>query len=95
VREFAPAGIILSGGPNSVYEEETPARARRGVHPRRAGAGHLLRHADDGGATGWPGRVCAKREFGYAEIRARGHTALLRDIQDRVNDEAMACSTCG
>jgi GMP synthase (glutamine-hydrolysing) len=29
----------------------------------------------------------AKREFGYAEIRARGHTALLRDIQDRVNDE--------
>ncbi|MDP2266972.1 MAG: glutamine-hydrolyzing GMP synthase, partial [Thiobacillus sp.] len=29
----------------------------------------------------------AKREFGYAEIRARGHTVLLRDIQDRVNDE--------
>ena len=29
----------------------------------------------------------AKREFGYAEIRARGHTALLRDIQDRANDE--------
>jgi len=24
VREFAPAGVILSGGPNSVYEEETP-----------------------------------------------------------------------
>ena len=27
------------------------------------------------------------REFGYAEIRARGHSALLRDIQDRVNAE--------
>jgi GMP synthase (glutamine-hydrolysing) len=24
------------------------------------------------------------REFGYAEVRARGHTALLKDIQDRV-----------
>ena len=24
VRDFAPSGIILSGGPNSVYEEETP-----------------------------------------------------------------------
>ncbi len=24
VRDFAPAGIILSGGPNSVYEDETP-----------------------------------------------------------------------
>jgi GMP synthase (glutamine-hydrolysing) len=27
------------------------------------------------------------REFGYAEVRARGHSALLRDIQDRVNAE--------
>ena len=27
------------------------------------------------------------REFGYAEVRARGHSALLRDIQDRVNSE--------
>jgi GMP synthase (glutamine-hydrolysing) len=27
------------------------------------------------------------REFGYAEIRARGHSALLRDIQDRINQE--------
>src|SRR5688572_31824663 len=24
IREFAPSGIILSGGPNSVYENETP-----------------------------------------------------------------------
>jgi GMP synthase (glutamine-hydrolysing) len=30
------------------------------------------------------GRV---REFGYAEVRARGHSRLLRDIQDRVNGE--------
>jgi GMP synthase (glutamine-hydrolysing) len=29
----------------------------------------------------------AVHEFGYAEIRARGHSALLRDIEDRVNDE--------
>src|SRR5690606_12192917 len=27
------------------------------------------------------------REFGYAEIRARGHSARFLDIQDRVNDE--------
>src|SRR3546814_2800365 len=28
-----------------------------------------------------------QKEFGYAEIRARGHSKLLRDIEDRVNDE--------
>jgi GMP synthase (glutamine-hydrolysing) len=28
-----------------------------------------------------------KREFGYAEIRARGHSDLFRNIQDRTNDE--------
>jgi len=27
------------------------------------------------------------REFGYAEVRARGHSALLRDLQDRTNAE--------
>ena len=27
------------------------------------------------------------REFGYAEVRARGHSASVQDIQDRANDE--------
>src|SRR5690606_19639463 len=27
------------------------------------------------------------REFGYAEMRARGHSALFRDLQDRANAE--------
>ncbi len=27
------------------------------------------------------------REFGYAEVRAHGHSALLKDIQDRVNGD--------
>ena len=31
-----------------------------------------------------PGKV---REFGYAEVRARGHSALFKDIQDRSNAE--------
>ncbi|NBY04118.1 MAG: glutamine-hydrolyzing GMP synthase, partial [Betaproteobacteria bacterium] len=28
-----------------------------------------------------------QREFGYAEVRAHGHTALLNEIQDMVNDQ--------
>ena len=41
----------------------------------------------------WQNSLVAKwliptlREFGYAQIRARGHSNLLKDIQDEVNDE--------
>ena len=28
-----------------------------------------------------------EREFGYAEIRAHGHSDLLKDIEDKKNDE--------
>ncbi len=87
IRDFAPAGIILSGGPNSVYEEATPRAPQivfeLGVPVLGICYGMQTMAAQLGGKV----ENAAKREFGYAEIRARGHTALLRDIQDRVNDE--------
>ncbi|MDA8127103.1 MAG: glutamine-hydrolyzing GMP synthase [Betaproteobacteria bacterium] len=87
VRDFAPVGIILSGGPNSVYEDETPRAPdvvfTLGVPVLGICYGMQTMAAQLGGQV----ESAAKREFGYAEIRARGHTALLRDIQDRVNDE--------
>ncbi|HWR77375.1 MAG TPA: glutamine-hydrolyzing GMP synthase [Thiobacillus sp.] len=87
VRDFAPAGIILSGGPSSVYEEETPRAPEvvftLGVPVLGICYGMQTMAAQLGGTV----ESAAKREFGYAEIRARGHTQLLRDIQDRVNDE--------
>lgn len=86
VRDFAPQGIILSGGPNSVYEAETPRAPDvvfglgvpvlgicYGMQTMAAQLGGKVEHA-------------THREFGYAEVRAHGHTALLRDLQDRVND---------
>ncbi|MCA1924805.1 MAG: glutamine-hydrolyzing GMP synthase [Thiobacillus sp.] len=86
VREFAPAGVILSGGPNSVYEDETPRAPpcvfELGVPVLGICYGMQTMAAQLGGTV----ESAAKREFGYAEIRARGHTALLRDIQDRTND---------
>jgi len=87
VRDFAPAGIILSGGPSSVYEDETPRVPdvvfALGVPVLGICYGMQSMAAQLGGQV----ESAAKREFGYAEIRAHGHTALLRDIQDRVNDE--------
>jgi GMP synthase (glutamine-hydrolysing) len=87
IREFNPAGVILSGGPSSVYEDETP-RAPQAVFDLNIPVlgicyGMQTMAAQLGGKV----ENAAKREFGYAEIRARGHSALLRDIQDRINDE--------
>ncbi len=87
VREFAPAGVILSGGPNSVYENETPRAPdivfKLGVPVLGICYGMQTMAAQLGGKV----ENAHKREFGYAEVRARGHTKLLDGIQDNVNDE--------
>src|SRR5476649_2278531 len=85
VREFAPNGVILSGSHMSAYEEST-ARAPQvvfelGVPVLGICYGMQTMAQQLGGAVE-NGLV---REFGYAEIRAQGHSALLRDIQDRTN----------
>ena len=87
IRAFAPAGIVLSGGPNSVYEAETPKAPQAvfelGVPVLGICYGMQTMAAQLGGAVE-SGKV---REFGYAEIRARGHSRLFRDIQDRSNGD--------
>ena len=87
VRRFAPQGVILSGGPASVWEGGTP-RAPGAVFelgvPVLGICYGMQTMAEQLGGQVESGKV---REFGYAEVRARGHSALLRDIQDRVNAE--------
>ena len=87
VRNFAPEGIILSGGPNSVYEatewKAPMAVFEIGVPVLGICYGMQTMAAQLGGKVESSG----KREFGYAEIRARGHSELFRNIQDRTNDE--------
>jgi GMP synthase (glutamine-hydrolysing) len=55
IREFNPSGIILSGGPESTTEDNSP-RAPQYVLKRRAGIWRVLRHADHGDAVGRPCR---------------------------------------
>ena len=78
VREFNPAAIILSGGPASVYEGGTPRAPQfvfeAGVPVLGICYGMQTMAAQLGGEVEG-GRV---REFGYAEVRARGHSALAR-----------------
>lgn len=87
VENFAPAGIILSGGPDSVAENET-ARAPQivfelGIPVLGICYGMQTMAAQLGGAV----ETSRVREFGYAEIRASGQAALLRDIQDRIGED--------
>ncbi|MEJ0099370.1 MAG: glutamine-hydrolyzing GMP synthase [Pseudomonadota bacterium] len=87
IKAFHPKGIILSGGPESVTEPKSP-RAPQAVwdaHVPVLGIcyGMHTMAAQLGGKVE-PGAV---HEFGYAEIRARGHSALLKDIEDRTNGD--------
>jgi len=83
IRAFAPSGIILSGGPNSVYQDETPMAPavvfELGVPVLGICYGMQTMAAQLGGAVE-TGEV---REFGYAEVLTSGDSALLRGIEDR------------
>ena len=87
VRAFGARGIVLSGGPASVTLGETPRAPGAvwdlGVPVLGICYGMQTMAAQLGGNVE-PGRV---REFGYAEMRARGHSALFRDLEDRRNAE--------
>ena len=80
-------GIVLSGSHLSVTEAGTlkapEAVFSRGVPVLGICYGMQTMAAQLGGKVE-NGHV---REFGYAEVRARGHTALLKDINDFVTPE--------
>jgi GMP synthase (glutamine-hydrolysing) len=87
LRAFEPRGVILSGGPESVTVAGAPVAPRvlfeLGVPVLGICYGMQTMAAQLGGRVE-PGAV---KEFGYAEVRARGHSALLKGIEDRVNAE--------
>ena len=49
-----PKGIIFTGGPNSVYLEDSPTDRPRDLQLGRACAGHLLRQPADDASAGRP-----------------------------------------
>ena len=85
IRAFAPSGIILSGGPNSVYDDETPKAPQvvfeLGV-PVLGICYGMQTMAEQLGGSVETGHV---REFGYAEILSSGDSPLLRGIEDKEN----------
>lgn len=84
VLAFAPAGIILSGGPESVTAHATPRAAdvvfTMGV-PVLGICYGMQTMAQQLGGKVVPG---AKREFGYAQVAKTEPSELLRDIEDHL-----------
>jgi GMP synthase (glutamine-hydrolysing) len=87
IRDFNPNGIILSGGPESTVAENAPVAPQivfdlgvpvfgicYGMQTMTAQMGGKVENADH-------------HEYGYAQIRARGHSQLLKDIEDHLTEE--------
>jgi GMP synthase (glutamine-hydrolysing) len=87
IRGFEPRGVILSGGPDTVTLENTgrahPAVFELGVPVLGICYGMQTMAAQLGGRV----ENARHREFGYAQVRARGHTRLLKDIEDHTTPE--------
>jgi len=87
IRDFGAKGAILSGGPQSVHEDETP-RANDvlfelGIPVLGICYGMQTMASQLGGDVA----SATHREYGYAQVRARGHSRLLREIEDHTSPE--------
>ena len=87
IKAFKPKAIILSGGPESVTIENDIKAPEIVFHMNVPVLG--ICYGMQAMAEQLGGKVESSnvREFGYAQVRARGHTTLLKDIQDDTNDE--------
>jgi len=82
IREFKPKGVILSGSHASTYEEHDLRAPQAvwdlGVPVLGICYGMFTMAVQQGGKV----EASSHREFGYAEVRAHGHTQLLKGIED-------------
>ena len=82
-----PAGIILSGGPETVTDDEAPSAPAQvfelGIPVLGICYGMQTMASQLGGSV----TPADKHEYGYAQVRARGHSRLLRDIEDHTSPE--------
>ena len=87
IKAFNPNGIILSGGPETVTGNETPRAPQivfdSGIPVLGICYGMQTMAAQLGGKV----ESADKHEYGYAQVRARGHSALLKDIEDHTTEE--------
>ena len=96
IRSYRPAGIILSGGPSSVYDADAPPADERVLAQGLPVLGicyglHYITHTLGGKIVPGP-----KREYGHAAVSISGESQLLAGLPAELNvwmshaDEAKA-----
>jgi len=87
LRVFHPHGVILSGGPETVTGGDAPCAPQQvfelGVPVLGICYGMQTMAAQLGGKV----ESTDHHEYGYAQVRARGHSRLLKDIEDHTSEE--------
>ena len=87
ISAFIPKGIILSGGPESTLKDFTPEVPLEILELKIPVLGICYGMQTLAKQLGGKVENTGHSEFGYAQIRAHGHTLLLTDIQDHVTSE--------
>ena len=89
IKAFAPNGVILSGGPESVTGEDTPRAPdlvfEMGIPVLGICYGMQTMAAQFGGKVA----SSDHREFGYAEVRLKGASKLLEGLDDHAGSKKL------
>ncbi|MGZ4811477.1 MAG: glutamine-hydrolyzing GMP synthase [Terriglobales bacterium] len=84
IKTYGPVGIILSGGPCSVYDHDAPPADKRVLDLGVPALGicyglHYMAHTLGGKVV--PGN---KREYGHAEVKIENESPLFKDIPRKI-----------
>jgi GMP synthase (glutamine-hydrolysing) len=85
IKAFAPKGIILSGGPETVLLTATPRAPQQVFELGCPVLGICYGMQTMADQLGGEVEASDHREFGYAEVQIQGNNTLLADIQDRIS----------
>lgn len=87
IEKFNANGIILSGGPENITQNNQPLAPNIIFELNIPILGICYGMQTMAVQMGGMVKLATKSEFGFSQIRARGHSKLFKNIQDAVNEE--------
>jgi GMP synthase (glutamine-hydrolysing) len=85
VENFAPNGIILSGGPETVLGQDTPSAPQIVFEIGCPVLGICYGMQTMAAQLGGEVEAATHREYGYAQVQVQGQSDLLHSIEDKVS----------